>query len=64
MVKQKMIDTASKIYLIFALILLYLPILILIISSFNASPRNKAVWGGFSLEGYGKLLHNLSLIHI
>lgn len=33
MVKQKMIDTASKIYLIFALILLYLPILILIISS-------------------------------
>ena len=58
MVKQKMIDTASKIYLIFALILLYLPILILIISSFNASPRNKAVWGGFSLEGYGKLLHN------
>ena len=58
MVKQKMIDTASKIYLIFELILLYLPILILIISSFNASPRNKAVWGGFSLEGYGKLLHN------
>ena len=58
MVKQKMIDTASKIYLIFALILLYLPILILIISSFNASPRNKAVWGGFSLEGYGKLLYN------
>ena len=58
MVKQKAIDTASRIYLVFALILLYLPILILIISSFNASPRNKAVWGGFSLEGYGKLLHN------
>ena len=49
---------ASRIYLVFALMLLYLPILILIISSFNASPRNKAVWGGFSLEGYGNLFHN------
>lgn len=58
MVKQKAIDTASRIYLAFALMLLYLPILILIISSFNASPRNKAVWGGFSLEGYGNLFHN------
>ena len=44
MVKQKVTDVASRIYLAFALILLYLPILILIVSSFNASPRNKAVW--------------------
>ena len=58
MVKQKVTDVASRIYLAFALILLYLPILILIVSSFNASPRNKAVWGGFSLSGYTKLFGN------
>lgn len=58
MVKQKVTDVASRIYLAFALILLYLPILILIVSSFNASPCNKAVWGGFSLSGYTKLFGN------
>ena len=58
MVKQKVTDVASRIYLAFALILLYLPILILIVSSFNASPRYKAVWGGFSLSGYTKLFGN------
>ncbi len=54
MVKTESDGRSIQIYLAFALILLYLPILILIVSSFNASPRNKAVWGGFSLSGYTK----------
>lgn len=58
MVRKRAVDALSKGYLAISLILLYLPILILIISSFNASPRNKAVWGGFSLEGYGRLFQN------
>ena len=36
---------------------LYLPIVILIIFSFNAS-RLVTVWGGFSLQWYGSLFRN------
>lgn len=48
----------SWVYLGVILAMLYFPIFILIISSVNASPRNKAVWGGFSLQGYVKLFRN------
>ncbi|MCX4326546.1 MAG: ABC transporter permease [Lachnospiraceae bacterium] len=50
--------TAEKAYLILILLLLYIPIALLIISSFNASERNKAVWGGFTLKAYGELIHD------
>lgn len=48
----------SGIYMGVILILLYSPIALLVISSFNASSRNKAIWGGFSLRGYVKLFQN------
>jgi putrescine transport system permease protein len=41
--------------------LLYLPILVLIGYSFNASPLVN-VWGGFSTAWYGALLHNRQLL--
>src|SRR5580698_5479526 len=41
--------------------LLYVPILVLIGYSFNASPLVN-VWGGFSLTWYGELLHNQELL--
>lgn len=40
---------------------LYLPILLLIVYSFNAS-RLVTVWGGFSTRWYGALLHNAALM--
>ncbi|MEA3292272.1 MAG: ABC transporter permease subunit [Pseudomonadota bacterium] len=40
---------------------LYLPIVILVIFSFNAS-RLVTVWGGFSTKWYVELLHNRSLL--
>lgn len=40
---------------------LYLPILVLIGYSFNASPLI-SVWGGFSISWYGQLLHNRELL--
>ena len=40
---------------------LYLPIVILVIFSFNAS-RLVTVWGGFSTKWYGELLHNQQLL--
>lgn len=58
MVKRTGKKMVSWIYLGVILLLLYLPILLLFVSSVNASPRNKAVWGGFSLKGYGKLFQN------
>ncbi len=45
----------EKIYLAIMLIILYLPIAVLIVSSVNASEKNKAVWGGFSLAAYKSL---------
>ena len=41
--------------------LLYLPILVLIGYSFNASPLVN-VWGGFSTQWYGQLVHNRQLL--
>ena len=55
---KKIKKTAERTYLILILLLLYIPIALLIISSFNASERNKAVWGGFTLKAYGELIQD------
>jgi len=47
--------------LFFGIALLYLPILVLIGYSFNASPLVN-VWGGFSTAWYARLLHNRPLL--
>jgi putrescine transport system permease protein len=47
--------------LFFGIALLYLPIVVLIGYSFNASPLVN-VWGGFSTAWYGQLLHNRQLL--
>jgi putrescine transport system permease protein len=47
--------------LLFGIAVLYLPILVLIGNSFNASPLVN-VWGGFSTAWYGQLLHNRQLL--
>ena len=41
---------------------LYLPLLCVVVSSFNAS-RNSLVWGGFSLAWYQKLSSNEMILH-
>ena len=51
--------TATSLTLGFAF--LYLPILLLVIYSFNAS-RLVTVWGGFSLQWYGQMLRNQQLL--
>jgi putrescine transport system permease protein len=53
--------TALLWVLFFGIALLYLPILVLIGYSFNASPLVN-VWGGFSTAWYGELLHNRQLL--
>src|SRR5438067_12877613 len=45
----------------FGLAFLYLPIVILVIYSFNAS-RLVTVWGGWSLRWYGELLDDQAML--
>ncbi len=45
----------------FGIAVLYVPILVLIGYSFNASPL-VSVWGGFSTEWYTKLIHNRQVL--
>lgn len=52
MVKVK--DFFCKFYLAIIMAFLYAPILVLIISSFNAS-KSRVVWGGFTLEWYQEM---------
>lgn len=55
---KKVKSAAGKLYLVLILLLLYVPIAILIVSSFNASEKNKAVWGGFTLTAYKELIQD------
>lgn len=41
---------ASRIYLAVIFLFLYLPILVLVVLSFNNS-KSRVVWGGFTLNG-------------
>ena len=47
----------NKISLLLGFLFLYLPIIILVIFSFNES-KLVTVWGGFSTKWYAELLHN------
>lgn len=51
----------KRLYLAFIFILLYTPIVILIVLSFNAS-RSRAKWGGFTLDWYRSLFQNEAII--
>ena len=48
----------EKFYLAVILIILYMPIAVLIVSSVNSSEKNKAVFGGFSMAAYGRLFRD------
>jgi putrescine transport system permease protein len=47
--------------LCFGIAVLYVPILVLIAYSFNASPL-VSVWGGFSTQWYAELIHNRQIL--
>lgn len=49
-------------FLAFGLAFLYLPILVLVAYSFNASAL-VTVWGGFSAVWYGRLIHNPQILN-
>ena len=48
-------------YLYLLLAIMYLPILIVILYSFNAS-KTSVIWGGFTLDWYGELFQDRSLL--
>jgi putrescine transport system permease protein len=57
----KKVSNFGKTYLTLGFIFLYLPILILIIFSFNES-KLVTVWGGFSTKWYGELLRDEQML--
>ena len=52
----------KKSYLAIILIFLYVPILVLIVQSFNAG-KSRAKWEGLSLRWYLELFTNTSIIY-
>ena len=53
--------TFSFTVLLFGIAFLYIPMLVLIGYSFNASPL-VSIWGGFSTQWYASLLHNRQVL--
>lgn len=51
----------SRFYIGLVLLLLYAPLLILIVCSFNKS-KARSVWGGFTLHWYRDLFHNAEVL--
>lgn len=51
----------SKIYLALILLFIYLPIIFVVLYSFNES-KSTAIWGGFSLQWYGELFGSRDLM--
>lgn len=54
-------NIGSLIYTLFIYIFLYLPIIVLIVFSFNKSKLN-SVWTGFTFKWYGSLFHNVAIL--
>ena len=57
-----MIKFLKKFYLSIILVFLYVPIIVLIIQSFNAG-KSRAKWEGFSLRWYGELFADASIMN-
>ena len=51
----------KRFYLALILIFLYVPIVVLIVQSFNAG-KSRALWEGFSFRWYGELFRNSSIM--
>ncbi|OJU18539.1 MAG: spermidine/putrescine ABC transporter permease PotC [Clostridiales bacterium 43-6] len=59
--KEKIIKALGKIHAGLILLFLYLPIMVVVVFSFNTSKRN-IVFQGFTLEWYGKIFENQRLL--
>jgi len=52
---------ANRVFLVLIFLFLYAPIFVLIIFSFNAT-KSRTVWGGFSLQWYGRLFQDSAIL--
>lgn len=50
---------AARFYVLFILLFMYLPVIVLVIFSFNNSKTS--VWAGFTLDWYKRLFHNVQI---
>ena len=58
---MKFLTRFSYVYSVFIFLLLYAPIVVLIIFSFNAN-KSRAKWGGFTLDWYRELLRDTEIM--
>lgn len=54
---EKMWNIISRFYVLLIMIFLYVPILVMMVLSFNRS-RSRVIWGGFTLDWYRSLSQN------
>ena len=58
---KKKMSFGAKFYMVLVYAFLYLPILVLIVYSFNES-KSRAVFSGFTFDWYAKLFHNEAIM--
>ncbi|MBR2779621.1 MAG: ABC transporter permease [Firmicutes bacterium] len=59
---KKRVVTPGNIFMVLIFIFMYAPIILLMIFSFNDS-KSRAVWSGFTLKWYGKLISDSNILH-
>ncbi|WP_235263638.1 ABC transporter permease [Nitrincola sp. A-D6] len=52
MKKQTLLGRLLSIYSVFFFVFLYVPVILIVIYSFNANPVNIMIWDGFTLDWY------------
>jgi spermidine/putrescine transport system permease protein len=57
---RRLSESLARVYIILVLLVMYVPILLVLIYSFNQS-RQSSQWGGFSLRWYGELFRDRAL---
>ena len=55
--REGVLNFICRFYFVLIMIFLYIPIAVMVVLSFNDS-RSRVVWGGFTLQWYGRLLSN------
>ena len=59
--RHKLSESGLTIYAVFGYLFLYIPIIVLVIFSFNDS-RSTAQWSGFTMRWYGEMLNDSQII--
>ena len=60
-VRERLKKFFEDFYLVLVLIFLYVPILVMMVLSFNSS-KSRSQWGGFTLQWYKQMFESASIM--